>query len=184
MDMDKQVKRWIKRIKQSADKKSANALISHYFDEIYGYVFKRVSSEEIAMDVTQEIFVSMLQSIDHYKDARSSFRTWLYQITKRRVVDYYRSKDYQEDRLLELDDDSTDQLVGDLENAQHVVELAEISDFIDKLDLKSREIFKLKAFEGHTFSSISEIVNMPESTVKASFYATQKLIKEAFRCNA
>ena len=181
MDVDKQVKRWIKRI-ASADKKSANALISHYFDEIYGFVFKRVSSEEIAMDVTQEIFVNMLQSIDNYDGGKSSFRTWLYHITKRRIADYYRSTDYQADRLVEFDDESTDNLISKLEDAQNVAELGEITDFVDGLDSKSREIFKLKIFKGHTFNGISQIVKMPESTVKASFYATQKLIREEFLC--
>jgi len=183
MDMDKQVKRWIKRIKQSADKRSANALISHYFDEIYGYVFKRASHEEVAMDITQEIFVNMLQSIDHYDQIKSSFRTWLYHIAKRRIADYYRSKSYQEDRLVELGDESTDSLISDFADAERVVELAEINDFVDGLDSRSREIFKLKVFERCTFSGISQIVNMPESTVKASFYATQKLIREEFLCN-
>jgi len=183
MDQDVQVKKWIKRITQRHDKKSANALISHYFDEIYGYVFKRVSSEEVAMDITQEIFVSMLLSIDHYDGMKSTFRTWLYQIAKRRIVDYYRSKDYQEARLLEIFDESTDYLTSHVDGAQNVVELAEISDFIDGLDSKSREIFRLKIFEGCTFRSISQIVDMPESTVKVNFYATQKLIKEEFKCN-
>ena len=182
MDIDKQVKKWIRRIKQSADKKSANALIRHYFDEIYGYVFKQASNEEVAMDITQEIFVSMLQSIDSYDFKKSSFRTWLYRITKRRIIDYYRSKDYQEDHLVEINDELNQQLIGNLGNAQNSVELAEINDFVDGLDSKSRDIFKLKVFERHTFSGISEIVQMPESTVKASFYATQRLIREEFLC--
>ena len=182
MDVDKQVRRWIRRIRQSADKKSANALISHYFDEMYGFVFKRVSGEEVAMDVTQEIFVSMLQSVDNYDKEKASFRTWLYQIAKRRIVDYYRSKDYQEDRLVDIVDEGVSDLMSDFEDAQSVVELAEISEFVDGLDPESREIFKLKIYKGYTFSGISEIVNMPESTVKASFYATQKLIREEFLC--
>jgi len=183
MDMDKQVKRWIKRIKQSASKKSANALIWHYFDEIHGYVFKRVSNEEIAMDVTQEIFVNILQSIDRYDDVKSSFRTWLYHITKRRIADYYRSKDYQEDRLVEIDGE-TESLITNLGDAQSHAELAEISDFVNELDSNSRDIFNLKVFEGYTFNGISQIINMPESTVKANFYATRKLIKEEFICKS
>ena len=182
MDIDKQVKRWIKRITQSADKKSANALIEHYFDEIYGYVFKRANHEEVAMDITQEIFVSMLQSIGSYDFKKSSFRTWLYRITKRRIIDYYRSKDYQEDHLIEMNDELNEQLVGNLSDAQNHVELTEINDFVDGLDTKSREIFKLKVLDRRTFSGISEIVQMPESTVKASFYATQRLIREEFLC--
>jgi len=180
MDMDRQIKKWIKRIKQSADKKSANGLISHYFDEIYGYVFKRASSEEIAMDITQEIFVSMLKSIDHYDQKKSSFRTWLYQITRRRIADYYRSKDYQEDRVISIDEELNQNLHSNLVSAEKSVELAEIEEFIDRLDPQSREIFRLKIFEKYTFSHIAQMMEIPESTVKANFYATQKLVKEVF----
>jgi len=180
MDMDRQVKKWVKRIKQSADKKSANGLVSHYFDEIYGYVFKRASSEEIAMDITQEIFVSMLQSIDHYDQRKSSFRTWLYQIVKRRIADYYRSKDYQEDRVIGINEEFEHNLQSSLVSAEKRVELAEIEEFIDRLDSQSREIFRLKIFEKCTFSCIAGMLDMPESTVKANFYATQRLVKEVF----
>ncbi|MCL2559630.1 MAG: RNA polymerase sigma factor [Turicibacter sp.] len=184
MDKERQVKKWIKRIVHSADKRAANFLIAHYFDEIYGYVFKRTSNEEVAMDVTQEIFVSTLQAIDRYDHKKSSFRTWLYQITKRRIADYYRSKEYQLDRLVEHDDEAIDHLASTLGGrVEQIVEIGEISDFVDQLDADSRDIFKLKAFEGYTFRNISQIINVPESTVKASFYATQKLVREAFLCN-
>jgi len=75
--------KWIKRIKQGADQQSANRLIAHYFDEIYNYVYQRVNHEPTAMDVTQEVFVSMLQSLDNYQSEKSLFRTWLYNISKR-----------------------------------------------------------------------------------------------------
>jgi len=180
MDTDQQVKGWIKRIQKFAHKKSANWLISHYFDEIYGYVYKQVSNEETAIEVTQETFVSMLQSIVGYDDSKSSFRTWLYKITKRRIVDYYRSNGYKEDRLMAIDDELTSTLVSSLADAHDALELAEINDFIDELDSTSQEIFKLKVFSGQTFKGISQILDIPESTVKANFYATQKLVKEVF----
>jgi len=185
MDMDQQIKRWIKRIQQSGHKKSANALISYYFDEIYGYTFKRVGMEEIAIEITQEIFVSMLQTIDRYDHSKSSFRTWLYHITKRRIVDYYRSKDYQENRQMNIDDGLVNQSPTSCsEEAQIIAELREISDFVGGLDSRSQEIFTLKAFEGFTFGGISKMIDVPESTVKANFYATQKLVREEFECNA
>jgi len=177
---ERQIIKWIKRIKQSADKKSANELISHYFDEIYGYVFKRATSEEVSMDITQEIFVSMLKTIDLYEAEKSSFRTWLYQITRRRIADYYRSKEYQEDRIIGIDEELNQTLQSNLTSAEKSLELAEIEDFIDRLDPQSREIFRLKIFEKCTFNHIALLLNVPESTVKANFYATQKLVKEVF----
>jgi len=73
MATDKQIKKWVRSIKRAPDKKAADKLISHYLDEIFGYVFNRVANRETAKDVTQEIFISVLQSIDNYDESKSGF---------------------------------------------------------------------------------------------------------------
>ncbi|MCL2560688.1 MAG: sigma-70 family RNA polymerase sigma factor [Turicibacter sp.] len=181
METNKQVKRWVKSVQRGPDKKAADKLISHYLDEMFGYVFNRVASRENAKDITQQIFISMLQSLDKYDASKSNFRTWLYSIASRRVADYYRTKEQTDDRLVEMPDDdriSDDAFRIDVEKS---LELNEINDFIDHLEQDRRQIFKLKVFEGFTFAEIAAVMQMPESTVKSSFYATQKLLKNEFR---
>jgi len=180
MDHEKQIKRWIRRIKHSSDKKSANELVSHYYDEIYGYVYKRVDGKETALDITQEIFVSSLQGMKSYDAKKSSFATWLYKIASRRIADYYRSKAYQEDRVLELPEGMGDQVQDFACDGVDRLELEEIYDFIDHLEEDGRNIFKLKVFEGCTFKEIGERLNIPESTVKTVFYRTQRLVRIKF----
>ena len=181
--MDKNHKRWIRRIVQNGDKKAANALVSFYYDEIYGFIYKRLNNEDTAMDITQDILVTMLRSIKHFDEKKSSFRTWLYVITKRQLANYFASKNYKADQLYNLDDVTLNQLASMYINAQQVSELSEIKAFIDTLDHKSREIFLLKVFDQYTFAKIAEITNVPESTVKTTFYATQKRVREEFTWN-
>ena len=181
MATDKQIKKWVRSIKRAPDKKAADELISHYLDEIFGYVFNRVANRETAKDVTQEIFISLLQSIDNYDESKSAFRTWIYSIASRRVADYYRTKENYDDHLVEMSEvDLRDgELIGsDVDNA---LELSEIRDFVDGLEEGRRDIFKLKVFEGCTFSEIASAMGIPESTVKSSFYGTQRLIRSEFK---
>ena len=181
MEKEKQVQRWVRHVKRAPDEKAADRLISHYLDEIFGYVFNRVDNRETAKDVTQEVFISMLQSIDKYDESKSAFRTWLYSIAGRRVADYYRKKGPHDDRLIDVSeaDLSNGEVLG--LSADQSLELAEINDFIDRLESNRREIFKLKVFEGCTFSEIASVMDLPESTVKTSFYTTQKLIRNEFK---
>ena len=181
MDKDRQIKKWVRMIKRNSDKKAADKLISYYLDEMFGYVFNRVDNRETAKDVTQEIFISMLQSMNNYDEAKSAFRTWLYSIASRRIADYYRSKKQREDLLVDIPDSELEshEMLG--ENMENVLELAEVNEFIDSLEESRREIFKLKVFEGCTFTEIASFMDMPESTVKSSFYATQKLIRSEFK---
>ena len=50
---------------------------------------------ELSLDLTQEIFISVLKSIQNYDSKKASFRTWLYKLASNRLVDYYRSKSYK-----------------------------------------------------------------------------------------
>ena len=168
-------------MKGSSDKKAADKLISYYLDELFGYVYNRVDSRETAKDVTQEIFISMLQSIAKYDESKSAFRTWLYSIASRRIADYYRTKEFHDDRLVEMSEIDLGSTEGFSSNINRSFELAEINEFIDGLENDRREIFKLKVFEGCTFSEIASVMGMPESTVKTSFYATQKLVRSEFK---
>ena len=51
----------IKRIKKKQDKEAANALILYYYKEIYAYVYRQTGNEELAKDLTQDIFIQILQ---------------------------------------------------------------------------------------------------------------------------
>ena len=112
--MDKDL-RLIKKIKKRNSRKAADDLISNYYKEIYIYVYKQTSDKELSMDLTQEIFISMLGSIHSFDEEKASFRTWLYRIATNKVVDYFRSKNYKyttivdsiEDKEIEDSDDFT-----------------------------------------------------------------------------
>ena len=182
MEADKQIKKWVKQIKRVADKKAANALVKHYYREVLGYVYNRSNNKEVAMDITQEIFVSMLQSIEKFDDSKSTFRTWMYSIASRRIADYYRSPVHKNSLLEVLDTTFLDDEKVNPATLQSV-EINEINEFVDSLDQDRREIFRLKIFGDFTFSKIAEKMDMPESTVKTNFYATQRLIREEFGGN-
>ncbi|EIJ78065.1 ECF subfamily RNA polymerase sigma factor [Bacillus methanolicus PB1] len=71
-------KKWIKLIQKKADEKAANELVSFYYQPIYAFVYKQTLNKELSMDLTQDIFISMLQSIQNFDTKKSSFKTWLY----------------------------------------------------------------------------------------------------------
>ena len=85
---------WIKKIKGSGSEDAANELVSKYYKEMYAYVYKQTLDAELTLDLTQEIFISVLKSIQHFDSKKASFRTWLYKLASNRLVDYFRSKNY------------------------------------------------------------------------------------------
>ena len=83
-----QEQKWINGIRLFGSKKDADQLVRSYYDEIYIFVFRQINDAEKALDLTQDIFISMLQSIPAYNKQMSSFRTWLYRIATNKVIDY------------------------------------------------------------------------------------------------
>ncbi|MBC8588871.1 RNA polymerase sigma factor [Paratissierella segnis] len=169
----------ISRIQRTGNRKAADELIRKYYDEIYTYVYKQMSDKHTAMDVTQNIFISMLKSISTYDNKKAGFRTWLYRIGTNKIIDYFR-KNSVERRIIDLGEyDIEDQRMFtiDIENKELLLRL---QDYINSLDMKSQQIFRLKIFAEYTFPQIASILSLPESTVKSNYYRLLKIIREEF----
>ncbi|WP_297133851.1 RNA polymerase sigma factor [Terrisporobacter sp.] len=178
--MDKDL-RLIKKIKKRNSRSAADELISNYYKEIYIYVFKQTSDKETSMDITQEIFISMLKSLDSFDENKSSFRTWLYRIATNKVVDYFRSKNYKYTNLIEtIEDKQIEDITDFTVNLEHKEDVEKIQEIVNKLSSEHQEIFRLKIFLQATFLEISKILELSESTVKTKYYSIIKKIKKEF----
>lgn len=65
-------------------------LYSHYLPPIYRFIYMKVSRREEAEDLTHEVFLNAWQNVKGYKLQGFPFSSWLYQIARNRVIDYYR----------------------------------------------------------------------------------------------
>lgn len=63
--------------------------IDNYADYMYNYAVVRVSSQDIAKDLVQDTFFAGLKSAKNFQ-GKSTERTWLVSILKRKIIDHYR----------------------------------------------------------------------------------------------
>lgn len=73
----------------STNKLSPNQWVDNYADYLFNYAVVRVSDSTIAKDLVQETFFAGLKSAKNF-EGKSSERTWLVSILKRKIIDYYR----------------------------------------------------------------------------------------------
>jgi RNA polymerase sigma-70 factor (ECF subfamily) len=158
------------------NREAADMLVSTYYDEIYVYVCRQTGNRELALDLTQDIFISVLQSIDGYDRKKAAFRTWLYRIATNKIIDCRRksTRVFLPIEDFELPDDRD--LIMRTENQAF---LSEIEEYISTLDNDTQKIFRLRVYGEHTFPEIAAITNQPEATVKTRYYRlTSRLRKE------
>lgn len=171
----------IKKIKKRSSKNAANELISKYYKEIYIYTYKQTLDKELSMDLTQEIFISVLKSINNYEESKSSFRTWIYKIATNKIIDYYRSKSYKYNNLVIPIEETIIQDKDDfIKNLESKEDIEKVLNFVNSMKSDLQEIFRLKIFSDYTFTQISTILKAPESTVKTKYYSIIKKIKNEF----
>lgn len=75
--------------------------VDKYGDYLYNYTISRMQSPEIAEDLVQDTFLSALKATKSFK-GKSSERTWLTAILKRKIIDHYRENSKKiEDKILD-----------------------------------------------------------------------------------
>lgn len=77
---------------QAGDSASFGDLYDAYIEPIYRFVYFRIHHTETAEDLVSDIFVKALERIRLYNPSKGSFRTWLYQLARNSVIDYYRTR--------------------------------------------------------------------------------------------
>ncbi|KGL62402.1 RNA polymerase sigma-70 factor [Polaribacter sp. Hel1_85] len=63
--------------------------IDNYADYMYNYAVVRVNNSDLAKDLVQDTFFAGLKSAKNFQ-GKSTERTWLISILKRKIIDHYR----------------------------------------------------------------------------------------------
>lgn len=61
-----------------------------FYDRIYRYVYFKTGKTEEAEDISEEVFLRMLESIQSFKWKGATFSSWLFRIAHNLTVDYFR----------------------------------------------------------------------------------------------
>jgi len=74
------------------DSSAFGTLYDHYQAAIYRFVAVKVGRREEAEDITHQVFLSAWQNVRGYKHRGHPFSSWLYQIARNQVIDFYRAQ--------------------------------------------------------------------------------------------
>ncbi len=175
---------WIKKIKRNSNHKAANRLITKYYREMYAFVYKQTLDIHLSEDLTQEVFIRVLKSIGRFDERKASFRTWLYRVASNQMIDYFRSKNYKLTKLVEsLNHDDFGGRYDLAASLMYKEDVEKVNLLINQLPPDYQQIIRLKLFGDYTLKEISNVVQVPLSTVKSRYYTALNFVRKEMEDN-
>jgi RNA polymerase sigma-70 factor (ECF subfamily) len=164
-----------------------NALMDRHRKGVFNFVFRHISNEADALELTAEAFVRAYLNIGRFRPS-AKFVTWLYQIALNLCRDHVKSRAYQY-TLQTVSADATTQegeeqdwlSVSDrdpVEETEGGGELSALEKAISELpeDLKNPLI--LAALEGYSQAEVAELLGISRKAVEMKVYLARKLLLE------
>ena len=93
----------ILRKAQRGDERAFAIIVRTYEKPVYNYVLRLVHDRALAEDLTQEVFLRVFQGLPKFS-LRCLFTTWLFQVTKNRVLDELRAGERRPRAFVPIDE--------------------------------------------------------------------------------
>lgn len=137
---------------------------SHYY-----YVLSFVAQEANALDVLQESILKGLRQIDHLKEVEK-MNPWFYRIMRNTSIDFLR----RSKRVTVVDFKTMETSILHEDHYEDV----DLTNALKTLTREEKELVELKYGQGFTFREISQLTDLPESTVKTRTYRILNQLKQ------
>jgi RNA polymerase sigma-70 factor (ECF subfamily) len=172
--------------------------VDRYGNMMYRYALARLSNPEAAKDLVQEALAAAVQSYKSFK-GRSSTKTWLIAILKRKIVDHYRqlSNRQETDDIESVADSVQNQFdqsghwrvmpsqwqVNPADNYEQKEFMDVLYACISRLPSRLAEIFMLREFEELDTQAICNQLNITESNCWVMLYRARMQLRGCLETN-
>ena len=149
---------------QQGDSWAFGVIFDHYHESIYRFIASRVHRPSDAEDLTQLVFVKVLEALPRYESRGIPFGGWLFRLARNAVIDHVRTRhDHAElDSVVEWahGDAGPDELAVVRQELDAVgLALAGLTD-------EQREAIELRFFAGLSAREAAEAMGKQEGTVR------------------
>jgi RNA polymerase sigma-70 factor (ECF subfamily) len=149
---------------QDGDPEAFGSLFDHYHAPVYRYVAARVRRPSDAEDLTQLVFVKVLEALPRYQARGVPFGGWLFRLARNVVIDHIRTR--REHVTLDLAAERPATEGGPDELAALRQELDSVATALRRLTPEQREAIELRFFAGLSAKEAAMAMDRQEGTVR------------------
>lgn len=169
---EEDIQKLVENAKQGEEESFAK-LFDIFSDRIYRFLRFRVSTDETAEDLTQTVFLELIQGLKRYRKQNAKFSTWLFQIARFRLIDYYR-KEKSNISLSQIESYSALHPKVD----PTYVEISGIDQALLKLPEKYQTVIELRFREDLKHTEIAKILKTTPLNVRVMQYRALKALRK------
>lgn len=161
---------------KAGDQGAATTLVERHSQALARFAVSCGAREDVD-ELVQDTFVRAFGSLDTFR-GDSSFRTWLFTIERRLLLDRHRAEKRrpqameigEEDAATEYD--ALDQMIGEEAGTR-------LRGAIGHLTPTQREVFVLRVNEGLSYREIADTVGTTEGAARVHYHNAMRAIKES-----
>jgi RNA polymerase sigma-70 factor (ECF subfamily) len=147
-------------------------LVRNHTRRVYGICYRFTGSDAESQDLAQDVFLRLFKSLGTFRPKEGAFTVWLTRLTRNLLIDHYRKNKMQrasdsiEEQLPMLEEKGpvstrTDAMLAGRE-AGELIQFA-----LSRLSPDLREPVILRDLEEMEYKEISNVLSIPEGTVKS-----------------
>ena len=159
----------VERIK-NGDKEALDILVKAYLPKVYNRVHSLVPEAD-AEDVTQDIFMSLVDSISSFQ-GKSAFSTWFHRISMNKVADYHRKIARRREQF------SENQPIRIVNPWKATEDEMVIKQALVDLPEKHKEVLLLKFSEGLSFAEIADKLDLTYEATRSRCRRAIEAVRE------
>jgi RNA polymerase sigma-70 factor (ECF subfamily) len=166
----------ILRKAQRGDERAFSILVRAYEVPVFNYVLRLVGDRSLAEDLTQEVFLRVYQGLPKFS-LRCRFTTWLFQVTKNRVLDELRANERRPRSVMALEDAPAFEVMD--APAERIEAMDAVWRAISLLNVDLKMALLLRDVVGLSYTEIADSLEITLATVKWRIYKAREEVQLA-----
>lgn len=164
---------------KKGDRKAAAKLYDELLPKAYGFFLTRTGGRETAEDLSQDIFLKLVEKVGTFDELRGRFAVWFWRMARNMLVDHYRAK--KEKPFSAFDDGAVEALAThEMPDVDDRLQYEKVRGFLKVLSADEQELFEMRYVAEMSYGEIARLLEKSEGALRIAALRIKEKIKKEF----
>ena len=159
---------------KNGERHAVEQLVLSHRDSVYRTCLAYVQNQADAEDLTQEVFIKVLEKIDQYR-GKSKLSSWIIRITINLALNYLRDN---KKRMNQLDIAEIQLPIQENSAEKNRLIKKMVRKAVHKLPEKQRRVFILSSYLDLSYNDIAEVTGYSISSIESLLFRARRKLRE------